>query len=261
VGAPRRPGLPSRLQLLLLLGLSAVSLAAAGRGDRDGRWGGPRIILYEHADFRGASLTLYPGDELPNFADARFDGGATLNDRVSSIRIEGGAELFVHSDARYRGHVMRVTESIRDLAARPTNDPRVSWNDLISSAYAGRGGGFGRPGRPEDPDLIIRRAYQDLLGRDPDRDGLRTYRSLVIDQGWTERMVRDEIRRSAEYRGAGVDRIITRAYQDLLGRDPDPAGRAHYRKLILERGWSEQELRDALRRSDEYRNRPRTQQG
>ena len=150
--------------------------------------------------------------------------------------------------------MMRVTESIRDLQARPTADPRVTWNDRISSVQASR---ERRGPRPADADVIIRRAYEDILGRPVDPEGLRHFRGLVIDQGWDERMVRAHLRGSAEYRGAGVDRLITRAYEDLLGREPDPAGLAHYRRLMLERDWSEQELRDAIRRSDEYRRRSR----
>lgn len=211
-----------------------------------------RIILYEHADYRGDYFVLHPGDEIGNFDGGTFVNGRRLNDRVSSIRVEGDAELFVYADSRYRGHVMRVTESIRDLAARPTADPRVSWNDRISSVRTGEESRR-RPERPSDPDLIVKRAYEDILGRPADPEGLRHFRSLVIDQGWTERMVRDSLRASAEFRTAGVEKIITRAYQDLLGREPDPSGLANYKRLMLERNWSEQELRDAIRQSPEYR--------
>ncbi|HYC70980.1 MAG TPA: hypothetical protein VEB66_07235 [Opitutaceae bacterium] len=227
-----------------------------GRHDPRDRRGPARIILYEHADFRGDHFVLLPGDEIGNFDGGTFANGRRLNDRVSSILIEGDAELFVYADSRYRGHVMRVTESIRDLAARATADSRTSWNDRISSVRASRESRRG-PDRPVDADAIVRRAYEDVLGRPADPEGLRHFRSLVIDQGWTERMVRDHLRGSAEYRGAGVEKIIARAYQDLLGRDPDPAGLAAYKRQMLERNWSEQELRDAIRQSPEYRNRGR----
>lgn len=222
-----------------------------GRPDDRGR---ARIILYEHADYRGDYFILYPGDEIGNFDGGTFAGGRRLNDRVSSIRVEGDAELFVYADARYRGQVMRVTGDIRDLAARATSDSRVNWNDRISSVRATRDQRRG-PDRPVDYDLVVRRAYEDVLGRPVDPEGLRNYRSLMIDQGWTERMVRDHLRNSAEYRSSGIDKIVTRAYQDLLGRDPDPAGLAGYRRLMLERNWTEQELRDAIRQSAEYRQK------
>ena len=108
------------------------------------------------------------------------------------------------------------------------------------------------------PEAIVRRAYQDILGRDPDPEGLRTYRANIIDRGWTEQDVREALRNSPEYqtgpaRTASADRIIRRAYQDILGREPDPEGLDTYRRNIVERGWDEQDVRTALRRSQERR--------
>src|SRR4029079_16720542 len=109
------------------------------------------------------------------------------------------------------------------------------------------------------PETIIRRAYQDILGRDPDPEGMRTYRSNIVDRGWTEQDVREALRNSPEYqtgpaRTASADRIIRRAYQDILGRQPDPEGLETYRRNIVERGWDEQDVRTALRRSSERRD-------
>ena len=109
------------------------------------------------------------------------------------------------------------------------------------------------------PEPIIRRAYQDILGRDPDPEGMRTYRANIVDRGWTEQDVREALRNSPEYqsgaaRTASADRIINRAYQDILGRQPDPEGLSTYRRNIIERGWDEQDVRTALRRSQERRD-------
>ena len=108
------------------------------------------------------------------------------------------------------------------------------------------------------PEAIVRRAYQDILGRDPDPEGMRTYRSNIIDRGWSEQDVREALRNSPEYasggaRTASADRIIRRAYQDILGREPDPSGLETYRRNIIERGWDEQDVRAALRHSQERR--------
>jgi hypothetical protein len=151
---------------------------------------------------------------------------------------------------------MRVTESIRNLAERPTPEGHITWNDRISSVRVDRAPRRGG-GRAENPDAIVRRAYEDLFGRAPDTEGLRYHRGLVIDQGWTEAMLRDHLKRSEEFRGPGIDRIINRAYEDVLGRAPDPSGLHTYRRVLLEDEWTEQQLRDHLRRSDEYRNLPR----
>ena len=110
------------------------------------------------------------------------------------------------------------------------------------------------------PDAVIRRAYQDILGRDPDAEGLSHYRTRMIDEGWTDLDVREALRRSDEYasgaaRTRSADRIIRRAYQDVLRREPDPAGLEAYRRNVIERGWEEHDIRQALRRSPENQAR------
>lgn len=112
--------------------------------------------------------------------------------------------------------------------------------------------------RVEDPERVIRRAYQDILHRDPDSDGMRRYRSHMIDDDWTEQDVRNALRKSEEH-GArsseSADRIVRRAYQDILGRDPDSSGLHGYRNKILNQGWDEHDVREALRRSPEFREK------
>jgi hypothetical protein len=113
-------------------------------------------------------------------------------------------------------------------------------------------------GRGLQPNVVVRRAYQDVLGRDPDPEGLRTYRSKMIDEGWTEQDVREALRQSPEYastdrRNASADRIIQRAYRDILHREPDPSGLETYRRNIIENGWDEHDVRQALLKSPEKR--------
>jgi hypothetical protein len=57
------------------------------------------------------------------------------------------------------------------------------------------------------------------------------------------------------YRGGDVDDMITRAYRDILGREPDPSGFASFRREILYNGMSEAGMRQAMLNSDEYRSR------
>jgi len=109
------------------------------------------------------------------------------------------------------------------------------------------------------PDAVVRRAYEDILGRDPDPGGLRSYTDKMIREGWSERDVREALRNSPEYasmdrRTASADRIIERAYREILGREPDPSGMESYRRNIIENGWDEQDVRRALLRSPEYRS-------
>ena len=242
--------------LLLLMAVAPVQAQPRDRRDNRGqeRDRGPRVILYQHADYRGDALVVYPGDSLENLARLTFEGGGTLNDRISSIRVEGGAEVYVYENARYRGAVMRLTENTRDLTGRliPAG-VSASWNDRISSLRVEARQRVSRDEARVKPDVIIKQAYLDLLAREPDPSGLRNYRGLIIDQGWTELMVRDHIRRSDEFRREGADHIVRRAYLDLLGREPDPSGLKQYRWTLLEKDWTESDVRDDLRRSEEYR--------
>jgi hypothetical protein len=233
-----------------------VLASAQDARDRDRPPGQPRVILYEQADFRGGAIELGPNGFLENLARVSFDNGRNANDRISSIRIEGGAEALLYVDAGYRGEVLRVTRSIRNLDELEMPDGRHSWNDRISSVRVGYSQGGWYAFRI-DPDRVIRRAYQDILLRDPDDSGFRNFRTRIIEQGWTETMVRDALRRSEEYRGPVVNKLIERAYLDLLGRRPDANGLDHYRNQIIDKGMSEEDMRNDLRRSAEYRNRGR----
>jgi TorA maturation chaperone TorD len=112
--------------------------------------------------------------------------------------------------------------------------------------------------RSMDPDRIIRRAYEDILHREPDQEGLRHYRTEMIDNGWTEQDVRQALRKSAEHDAvsqSSADRIVKRAYQDILGRDPDYNGLVMYRNRIVTDGWDEYDVREALRKSPEFRQK------
>ena len=155
---------------------------------------------------------------------------------------------------------------VRDLSA---ND----WNDTISSVQVrrtgggggngngnGNGPGFGRGRGQGNVEQVIRRAYQDILQRDPDQSGMRTYRSRMIDDGWTEQDVRQALRESAEYRElntmtmAKAQDIVRQAYLSILRREPDDASRG-YVEAVFRRKMTKDQLERELRNSPEYRNR------
>jgi len=109
-----------------------------------------------------------------------------------------------------------------------------------------------------DVDAIITRAYEDILGREPDPSGMQSNRRHIIREGWSERDVREALRQSPEYRSttrrtSSADGIIRRAYRDVLEREPDPNRLDTYRRNIIENGWDEQDVREVLRRGDERR--------
>lgn len=245
--------------LFLLLGVVATAGRADPRDDRRDsprrdRSRGARVIVYQHADYGGGSLVLYPGDAVENLSDLRFENGVRVNDAISAIRVEGAAEIYVYDHPRFAGGVMRLTENARDLTTRPLPDSvTVSWNDRISSLRVEE---RRAPERRQNPDDIMRNAFRDLLGREPDLSGLGGLRSLIVDQGWSEEMVRDHLRRSDEFRQGGADRIIVQAYADVLGRAPRGDELAKYRRKLLDERWLGQDVREDLRRSDEYRRKP-----
>lgn len=110
-----------------------------------------------------------------------------------------------------------------------------------------------------DLDRVIRQAYNDILRREPDEQGLRYYRSRMTDYGWTELDVRSDLERRGAYSQPGsqisrreAERIVRRAYLEILGREPDPGAQGWVDKILHDR-WTEQDVVQALRDSDEYR--------
>jgi hypothetical protein len=233
---------------------SGMVTASAGRrqpwpgGTGRGEVRGPRVELYSDANYRGSRLVLAPGDRVSNLADVGFDDGAEANDRVSSIRVVGGAALIVHADAGFRGGSLHIDESVPNLAFRDGAGGR-SWNDTISSIVVTTRRAVG------DAEAIVTKAYRELLGRDPDPAGLENHVRAMRDEGLSEDDLRNAIRRSREYRERDAERIIRRAYRDILKREPDEGGFADYKRLVLDHGWSESRVREAMRASDEFRQR------
>ena len=224
------------------------------------RWGHGELprqgaCFYKDPDFRGEYFCAEAGANINAVPD-------DMNDEISSMRVFGGADVTLFKDVRFQGRSSRFDTDIRNLK-------QVGWDDLISSIriqYSARGA-FGRPGgipgRPaEDPDRIVRRAYEDVLHREPDPTGLRIYRSHIIDEGWSEAQVRDELRRSPEFREnstmtyAKAQDVVRRAYLEVLKREPDPASRPFVDKVFRDH-WSQQDVERELRNSAEYRNRRR----
>src|SRR5688572_6499894 len=119
----------------LALAVSAFSLdAAAQRGRVYGGYSG--ITVYEHPDFRGDSVTFR--NEVPDLREH------VLNDRISSLEVDGNQAWEVCRDVNFGGGCRVFQGTIDDLRAE-------GWNDRISSMRAvgfargnvNRGGVFG----------------------------------------------------------------------------------------------------------------------
>jgi TorA maturation chaperone TorD len=179
----------------------------------------------------------------------------------------GGLAAPVEASSAQDKAIIRAFEDVLDR--QPTESELRRYRDLMYEEYwterdvredLRHRSDYGRRSdrRVEDPDRIVRRAYQDILHREPDPEGLRLYRSRIIDDNWTEYQVREALRKSPEHAqrsSESADKIVRRAYQDILGREPDTNGLYSYRNKVLNQGWDEHDVREALRKSPEYRQK------
>ena len=244
------------IPVVALVTLAASPLAAAQQWGRE-RTPQSGACFFRDADYRGDYFCVRAGEALRAVPDE-------MNDEISSIRIFGRANVVVFRDVRFEGGSIRFETNVRNLKDE-------SWNDRISSLRVEpdvRGGDFrGRRGdgavgttKLAEVDRIVRRAYQDLLGREPDEAGLRQYRGRMLDDDWDEDQVRNSIRQSPEYRErttmtrAKAEEIVRRAYLSMLRREPD-AGAEGYIQRVLRDRWSQEDVERDLRKSAEYRGR------
>ncbi|MFT3830663.1 MAG: hypothetical protein QM691_13250 [Opitutaceae bacterium] len=239
-----------------------------------------RIVLYSAENFEGVAVELLPGAVVPNLGDLRFADGRSVQDRLSSVRVFGPLKVTVYSDAGFRGEVLEIDRDLPRLNRVPRRSGK-GWDNCISSVRVSGGRADSGPGRDDDSDhwdrgpgrdeprhhdrwsgaeieRIVTRAFRELLQREPNGTELRRYREAVQNEDWGRDEIYDDIRGTREYRSMEAERIVTRVYRELLGRDPDPSGRDHWRRKILEKGWSEERFRDVIRETDEYRQRDRS---
>jgi uncharacterized protein DUF4214 len=67
--------------------------------------------------------------------------------------------------------------------------------------------------------------------------------------GYRDRPVSREYRYGRDGRAT---QVVRQAYRDILRREPDRRGLREYTDAMVNRGWSESDVRRALRRSPEY---------
>jgi hypothetical protein len=221
------------------------------------------LFMYDRPGFQGATATLTRDAADLNAISLGDRRGTTWAQRISSVRVEPippAAPGFIQWERHDAERAVRA--AYRDLLNRdPDERGLVDYRDRLtsrgwtedqlrdairqSSEYRNR-----------DVSAILRRVYRDVLRRDPDPAGAAKYARALRD-GMSESELRAELLRSREYAELRAREIITRAYRELLRRDPDPAGFATYVKRMVEQGWDENRVRDALRQSDEYRRLPK----
>jgi hypothetical protein len=253
--------------------LAATSLILAGAAMADAQtWGRrptPRdgACFYQTADYRDDYFCLSAGEDLATLPPG-------VADNISSIRIFGRTEVTVFGDPRFSGRSEQYTQSVNNLRQDDFNNQissirvrgRGGFGSSSSGSGSGSGSGWSSVGGGNssyggsNPDVIVRRAYEDVLDREPDATGLRIYRSHILDDGWTEAQVRDALRKSPEYREQNTmtrekaENIVRRAYLDVLRREPDPGARPMVDRVLRDK-WTLADVERELRKSPEYRNR------
>ena len=110
-----------RFALALVLAVSVFSLDASAQRGR-GNFGYSGITVYEHPDFRGDSVTFR--NEI-----ARSCAQHGLNDRISSLEVDGNQAWEVCRDVNFGGGCRVFQGTIDDLRSE-------GWNDRISSMRA-----------------------------------------------------------------------------------------------------------------------------
>jgi hypothetical protein len=236
---------------LVMLGAPVAGAQIWGRPDS------PRsgACFYRDSNFRGDYFCVNAGRDYSSLS-------SDMNNQISSIRLFGGAGVTIFQDTRFGGRSRDFRSDVRNLK----DD---GWNDRLSSlrvrgGYDGGsyGGGHGGGYSSAEADRIVRRAYEDILDRQPDNAGLRLYRGRLMDDGWTEKDVRDALRKSPEHREQNTmtrqkaEEIVRSAYRSVLQREPDPASRSYVDKVMREH-WTEQDVARELRKSPEYKNKGR----
>jgi hypothetical protein len=241
-----------RSTIAWIVGALAVLAAPVVEAQHWGRPDSPRAgaCFYRDANFKGDYFCLNAGKEYSSLPSG-------MNDQISSIQTFGGAEVAIFQDSRFNGRSRDFRGDVRNLKDEGWNDRLSSLRVRSSYAGGGHGGGGSSSG---DPDRIVRRAYQDILKREPDTAGLRLYRSRIIDDGWSEKDVREALRKSPEYKQQNTmtrqkaEEIVRQAYRSELQREPDAGSRAYVNKVLHEH-WSEQDVARELRKSPEYRGK------
>jgi peptidase inhibitor family I36 len=101
------------------------------------------VCVYDRPNYRGRSQCWNAGEDLSNLAG--------WGDRISSIRVFGGATALVYRDSGFRGESIMLDRDIPDLSQIPGRAFR-NWAGQISSlqiedrsyGFPGRGRGRGR---------------------------------------------------------------------------------------------------------------------
>jgi Ni/Co efflux regulator RcnB len=204
---------------------------AARDASRDSR--GDRVCIFEDVRFEGWSQCFMPGDQITDLKGH--------NNRISSVRVFGRANVSLYDEKNYRGHELQLTNDVSDLATRNMQRSGAllaNWDNHVQSLRVGfdRNGNTSTQNRRDPRDGICvydRVSYQGRSQCWESGDNLPDLTRSGAD--WSDRLssIRVFGRASADlfseisYRGERltVDRDISDLSQYRLG--PNNNGRGN----------------------------------
>jgi hypothetical protein len=90
-------------------------------------WGNSGACFYKEAGFGAEYFCMRRGESYNNLTPG-------YNDRISAIRVFGGAEVTFYNDSNYGGRRASTRRDVANLKNwRTADDPTRTWNDRISS--------------------------------------------------------------------------------------------------------------------------------
>lgn len=218
--------------LAWILGASTMATAVVVATTQP-RWGQPTTpesgaCFYRQPNFGGSYFCAASGENIESMSRG-------MTGQISSIRRFGAADVTIFQNSRYAGRWTRLGGDVMNLKGE-------GWNDRLSSIRVGRSHGRNRAGSGsgygvQDSD----RQNGSGLGR-------------IETTAWREDLA---VPGNGRYNraGASADATVRRLYQEVLQRDVDPQGLTDFRNHMMNDGWSEQDVREALLQSPEYRQR------
>ena len=101
---------------------------------------------------------------------------------------------------------------------------------------------------------FVQRCYQEALKRDGEAAGLNYWCQILLSKGQTPRQVASGFIFSDEVKNKGLslDDTLELLYRLYLGRDSDAPGKAYWKDLVENHGWTIQQVNDGFAGSVEF---------
>ena len=206
----------------LILGAALLANVTSASAQRWGRERTPNsgACFYENINYDGRYFCTPAGAttvEVP----------AGMNDRISSVRVFGNADVEVFQNPNFRGQGRVISNDVADLRRMGFNDRISSYRVDQNGRYYGNNRNNGNNGNRNDryypydrrtevgtggvnsnngrvnyrdAQAMVTRAFRSVLGRDPDEQGMRNWTQQVMQNNWTQRDLDNQMRQSQEYR-------------------------------------------------------------